>query len=322
MLAALGPQPEKREPRSTHFSCHLQLVTLGGYMPSSTIQYLKLARNAMAHAQTVGTWSRLLSTAPPSSSSTESTRSTRNEAEISKFSAQAQEWWDPEGPFKMLQQMNPVRVHWIRQVVGTHMAADGFTSLKMVDVGCGGGLLSEALRRLGGDVVGLDASAENIEIAKLHAQQDPMLAKSDTGQLEYMASTAEELAATGRKFDVVCAMEIVEHVDNPSLFIDSCMELLKPGGVACFSTMSRTTVAHLLTITLAETVLNWVPRGTHDSTKYLNPQELASMVRRTSGASVIDVRGIGYNPLLQHWFLMGSSSWETSVNYLLAAKKQ
>jgi ubiquinone biosynthesis O-methyltransferase len=249
-------------------------------------------------------------------------KSTRNEIEISKFSAQAQEWWDVDGPFRMLQQMNPVRVGWIRQVVGTHFdgSVEGFQGLKMVDVGCGGGLLSESLRRLGGDVVGLDASAENIEIAKLHSLQDPLLAKSSTGQLEYMASTAEELAATGRRFDVVCALEIVEHVDNPSLFIESCMELINPGGVACFSTMSRTSMAHLLTITLAETVLNWVPRGTHDSSKYLNPEELARMIRQSNG-SVVDLKGIGYNPLRQHWFLMGSSSWETSVNYLLAAKK-
>ncbi|KAI9359313.1 S-adenosyl-L-methionine-dependent methyltransferase [Zopfochytrium polystomum] len=258
-------------------------------------------------------------------------------SEVSKFAQASAEWWDPRGQFEMLHRMNPVRVRYIRdQVVRASPGSASatreelarmvkpFSGLSILDIGCGGGLLSESLARLGANVVGVDAAPENIAIATLHSRTDPMLQKPT-----YMASTAEAILEKGgeAQFDIVCSLEVVEHVRDPKKFIQTCMHLVKPGGLGVFSTINRTPASYLLTVVMAEQVLRWVPAGTHDHAKYVTPQEMVAYIE-SAGGRVEDMSGIAFDPLLKKWHLTGSASpsgisWQPSLwmNYIVACTR-
>ncbi|KAI7849582.1 3-demethylubiquinone-9 3-methyltransferase [Circinella umbellata] len=259
--------------------------------------------------------------------------STIDANEVKKFSAKSAEWWDPDGEFGMLQLMNPARVRYVRdqlvnQTNTTTPTSKPFESLKMLDIGCGGGLLSESLTRLGGRVLGADASADNIKMAQIHKKQDPQLWRGP-GQLEYKHTTAEDLLASKESFDVVLAMEIIEHVNNPLQFLQTCGELVRPGGTLFLSTMSRTFVSYMLTVALAEDMLRLVHQGTHDWTKYITSKELMSAIESMGQDwSVQDVRGIFWDPVCRQWRvaqekgLVGAGGLESlEVNYFLTARK-
>ncbi|KAF9917210.1 Hexaprenyldihydroxybenzoate methyltransferase, mitochondrial [Linnemannia zychae] len=268
------------------------------------------------------------------------------------------EWWAPQGPFKMLHLMNPTRVRYIRNRLqasgalsktvtslgeGSTKSSSKFSverfplqGLSILDVGCGGGLLAEALARLGAKVTGLDASNENIQMARIHAQKDPLFNGAFApGTLEYRHQTAEQLLEQGHQFDVVCSMEVIEHVDNPAGFLKVLGDLVKPEGDLILSTISRTPLSYFLTIFCAEHLMRMVPVGTHHWSKYINPDELEAGVEALSKCHVLNVQGIGFNPLSGQWeltqgrdgargegllSLMGSPLAEAS-NYFLAAKK-
>ncbi|KAF9149513.1 Hexaprenyldihydroxybenzoate methyltransferase, mitochondrial [Linnemannia schmuckeri] len=298
----------------------------------------------------------------PSSSSSNSDKEdaiyTVNKEEIAKFAAMSDEWWAPQGPFKMLHLMNPPRIRYIRnrlQASGalsrnSAFGAEGekefpvgrfpLQGLSILDVGCGGGLLAEALARLGAKVTGLDASMENIQMARIHAKKDPLLnGVSAPGSLEYRHQTAEQLLEQGHQFDVVCSMEVIEHVENPAGFLKVLGQLVKPEGDLILSTISRTPLSYFLTIFAAEHVMRMVPVGTHHWSKYINPDELHKGVEELSKCEVLNIQGIGFNPLSGQWELtrsrdgsrcgsaeggllglMGPPLAEAS-NYFLAAKK-
>ncbi|PKC17747.1 ubiquinone biosynthesis O-methyltransferase [Rhizophagus irregularis] len=260
--------------------------------------------------------------------------STINESEVSKFSQIANEWWSPNGPVKLLHTMNPLRISYIREQlknkkIGDEVSSSSyhhhhpFRGLRMLDIGCGGGVLTEALVRLGGSVIGVDASDENIKIAKLQTKKDPIL----HGNLEYQCITAEKLLKQGETFDVVCAMEIIEHVNNPVEFLKACAGLVKPGGGYLFlSTISRTPLSYILTILLAENTFKIVPQGTHDFQKYLRPDELQKIIENIKNddkwGKVIDITGIGLNPITSKWCKL--PDWipgKFDVNYFLTAQR-
>ncbi|KAI8854298.1 S-adenosyl-L-methionine-dependent methyltransferase [Chytridium lagenaria] len=209
------------------------------------------------------------------------TTSSIDPEEVAKFGRAAAEWWDPKGQFEMLHKMNPVRVSYIKDKVDQYLDRNRlvkldkpFEGLKMLDVGCGGGLLAESLSRLGGDVVGLDAAPENVKMAKFHAESDPLL-RSPT----YRTLTAEELLEEtgGSQFDVVCSLEVIEHVNDPKSFVSTLCQLAKPEGVILLSTINRNAASHFLTIFMAEQLLKWVPPGTHEHDKYITPEELTTL---------------------------------------------
>ncbi|OXC65371.1 3-demethylubiquinone-9 3-O-methyltransferase [Cryptococcus neoformans] len=327
--------------------------------------YISCSTTALPTARIAARSITTASTASPSS--TPSTFSTINASEISHFSKLSSQWWSETGEFALLHRMNPVRVEWIRQKVALapppeeewsfetrHMdvrreAAKGtgawLTGLRCLDVGCGGGILSEALARLGATVVSVDASESNIGIATTHASQDPYLAKKmEKGELEYRFSTAEALRDAGEKFDVVCSMEVLEHVDEPGEFMKCLGEMVKPGGHLLLSTISRTPLSQLLTITLAEDILRLVTPGTHTYRKFIKPEELRRFVysdmggfetwHRNDDASDIrknevgETRGIIYDPLKGAWRLwdgVEGSWWKEAgevCNYMYHAKKR
>jgi 2-polyprenyl-6-hydroxyphenyl methylase/3-demethylubiquinone-9 3-methyltransferase len=242
------------------------------------------------------------------------TATTINDDEIAKFSAMAEEWWDPRGKFRPLHKFNPVRLGYIREQVLSHFGRDGapirpFEGLRFLDIGCGGGLLSEPMARLGATVVGADAAERNIRIAELHARQSGLA-------IDYRATTAEALAAAGERFDVVLNMEVVEHVDNVPLYMKSCADLVKPGGLMFVATINRTPRAWALAIVGAEYVLGWLPRGTHDFRKFLTPDEIEALITR-NGMRVTDKTGVVYNPLADEW----RRSRDMGVNYMVLAEK-
>ncbi|KAI9248253.1 3-demethylubiquinone-9 3-methyltransferase protein [Phascolomyces articulosus] len=255
-------------------------------------------------------------------------------SEVKKFSAKSAEWWDPDGEFGMLQLMNPARVRYVRDQLADQSTSIGITSnkpfenLKMLDIGCGGGLLSESLTRLGGRVLGADASADNIKMAQFHKRQDPQLWRGP-GQLEYKHTTAEDLLDAKESFDVVLAMEIIEHVNNPLQFLRTCGDLVRPGGTLFLSTMSRTFVSYFLTVALAEDMLRLVHQGTHDWTKYITSKELMHAIESMGQDwTVQDVRGIFWDPVCRQWRvaqekgLVSPGGLESlEVNYFLTAKK-
>lgn len=227
-------------------------------------------------------------------------------AEIDKFSQHAQQWWDVQGPLKTLHQVNPVRVDWISQ----------FTPLKdvrLVDVGCGGGILSEALANQGARVVGVDMAGDSIEVARKHAQMGGL-------DIDYKISTAETLADSERSaFDVVVCMEMLEHVPSPESVIKSCAEMAKVGGKVFFSTLNRHPKAFALSIVAAEYLLNWIPKGTHSYKTFIKPSELAEHARR-HGLEVVAVAGIGYAPWADKAapFVLSEN---TDVNYMMVCEK-
>ncbi|CAA2963114.1 ubiquinone biosynthesis O-methyltransferase, mitochondrial [Olea europaea subsp. europaea] len=209
-------------------------------------------------------------------------KSSLNETELEKFSAIAETWWDAEGPFKPLHVMNPTRLAFIRSTLCRHFGKDQncarpFEGLKFVDVGCGGGIISEPLARMGASVMGIDAVEKNIKIAQLHADLDPI-----TSSIDYRCTTAEKLVEEQRQFDAVIALEVIEHVANPSEFCKSLSELTSSSGATIISTINRSMRAYATTIIMAEYVLNWLPRGTHEWSSFLTPEELVLILQRAS----------------------------------------
>jgi 2-polyprenyl-6-hydroxyphenyl methylase/3-demethylubiquinone-9 3-methyltransferase len=240
--------------------------------------------------------------------------STVDEAEVARFSARAAEWWDPRGKMAMLHKFNPVRLAFIKQVACRHFGRDerrldALAGLRALDIGCGGGILSEPLARLGAAVVGADPSQTNIEAAKLHAAEVGVA-------VDYRVTTAEALADEGERFDLVLAMEVVEHVGDLGLFIRRCTEMVKPGGLMITATLNRTLKSFALAIVGAEYVLRWLPRGTHQWDKFVTPNELEAALER-HGLRVIDETGVVYNLLSDRWQL----SSDTDVNYMVVAER-
>ena len=240
------------------------------------------------------------------------TSGTVDPAEVERFSRIADEWWDPAGKFAPLHRLNPVRIGYIRDRVAAHWRRDALSGhplegLSLLDIGCGGGLLSEPMTRLGARVTGVDASARNVAVASLHAERQGLA-------VDYRQGTAEALAAEGARFDVVLALEIVEHVSDVGLFLRSCGEMVKPGGLLFLSTLNRTAKAWALAIVGAEYVLGWLPRGTHDWKKFLKPSEVARGLR-AGGIEIDDIVGVVYSPLGRQWSL---NKGDLDVNYMLS----
>jgi 2-polyprenyl-6-hydroxyphenyl methylase/3-demethylubiquinone-9 3-methyltransferase len=241
-------------------------------------------------------------------------QSTIDEAEVARFSALAAEWWNPHGKFGVLHKFNPVRLGYIRDQAAAHFGRDAngprpFEGLRLLDIGCGGGLLSEPMRRLGFDVVGADASAKNIKTAATHAAEMELA-------IDYRTTTAEALAAAGETFDVILNMEVIEHVADLNLFMKSCASMLKPQGLMVVASINRTAKAYALAIVGAEYVLGWLPRGTHDWNKFVKPLELDTALAR-AGLEMGKEIGVMFNPLTGGWILAG----DTDVNYMVTAKK-
>jgi 2-polyprenyl-6-hydroxyphenyl methylase/3-demethylubiquinone-9 3-methyltransferase len=242
------------------------------------------------------------------------TQTTINAAEVAKFTAMAEEWWSPNGKFKPIHKFNPVRLGYIRQHLLSHYGRDGtlirpFEGLRILDVGCGGGLLCEPLARLGASVTGIDAAERNIAIAKLHAEQSGI-------DVDYRATTSEALVAEGARFDMVLNMEVVEHVDNVPLYMKSCADLVAPGGMMLTATINRTARAYALAVFGAEYVLGWLPRGTHDWKKFLTPEEIRTLITR-NGLRVTDETGVVYHPIGDEW----RRSRDMGVNYMILAER-
>ena len=238
--------------------------------------------------------------------------------EISNFAAIADEWWDETGKFKPLHKFNPIRIGYIRdQVIQHFLNLDTDTSLplkplkglRLLDIGCGGGLLSEPMARLGADVVAADASSTNINVAKTHAEKSGL-------SIDYRHTTAEDLAASGEKFDIILNMEVIEHVADIDGFSAACCQMLKPGGLMFVATLNRTLKSYALAIIGAEYILRWLPTGTHNWKKFLRPSEVVTLLRRNQ-LQVKDMSGATYNPLNGSWSL----SQDFSVNYMIAATR-
>jgi 2-polyprenyl-6-hydroxyphenyl methylase/3-demethylubiquinone-9 3-methyltransferase len=247
-------------------------------------------------------------------SDTMSAASTVDPREIDQFSRIAKTWWDPRGPMATLHKFNPVRLTYIRDRCAAHFGRDAKASeslkgLRFLDIGCGGGLLSEPLARLGAEVVGADPSEKNIAVASEHA-------KASGVAVDYRATTAEALSEAGEKFDVVMAMEVVEHVADVPLFIKTCADMVKPDGLMFAATINRTMKSFALAIVGAEYVLRWLPRGTHQWDKFVTPNELEIALEQ-SGMRVDHETGVIYNLLGDRWQI----SNDTDVNYMVAASR-
>jgi len=238
-----------------------------------------------------------------------------DQAEIERFSRLAADWWDPRGPMAPLHKFNPVRLAYIRDQAAARFdrnpkKLDCLKGMRLLDIGCGGGILSEPLARLGAEVVGVDPSEENINAARAHAE-DTRIA------VDYRATTAEELAAANERFDVVLAMEVVEHVADLNAFVATCATMVKPAGLMIAATINRTLKSFALAIVGAEYVLRWLPRGTHQWDKFVTPVELESAIE-SNDLQVIGERGVIYNPFADRWQL----SSDMDVNYMLVAQRQ
>ena len=242
--------------------------------------------------------------------------STVDPAEVAKFEAMAAEWWNPNGKFKPLHMLNPCRLDYITSQIASEFDRDLTTSLpfkglRILDIGCGGGLLSEPMARLGAEVVGADPATRNIPVAELHAEQSGLT-------IDYRLTTAEELAAAGERFDVVLNMEVVEHVPDPQSFLTACQTLLKPGGLMICSTLNRNAKSFGMAIIGAEWVMRWLPKGTHDWRKFITPDELADFITK-AGLDPVDRKGMVFNPVAWSWSL---SSRDLSVNYVTTSVKR
>ncbi len=240
--------------------------------------------------------------------------STIDEAEVARFSALAETWWDPRGKMAVLHKFNPVRLAYIRDAACKQFGRnakhlDSLKDLRILDIGCGGGILSEPLARLGATVTGADPAEKNIAVAKLHAEQSGVA-------VDYRVTTAEGLADAGERFDIVLAMEVIEHVADMKLFVRRCAEMVKPGGLMIAATINRTLKTFALAIVGAEYVLRWLPRGTHQWDKFVTPDELEIAMER-AGLRSTDERGVIYNLLADRWEL----STDTDVNYMVLAQK-
>jgi 2-polyprenyl-6-hydroxyphenyl methylase/3-demethylubiquinone-9 3-methyltransferase len=235
-------------------------------------------------------------------------------AEVERFSRMAAEWWDPKGKFKPLHKFNPVRLAVLKREISARFgrdprAADSLKGLRILDIGCGGGLVAEPLARLGATVVGIDPSATNVEVAALHAAQSGL-------SVDYRAATAEDLAAAGETFDVVLALEVVEHVTDVPAFLEIAAGMVKPGGLMAVATINRTLKALGLAIIGAEYVLRWLPRGTHSYDKLVRPEEVEGPLQ-DAGLTLLDRGGVVYDPLRDLW----KESRDTDVNYMVIAAR-
>ena len=238
---------------------------------------------------------------------------TINREEIQKFSDLADEWWDVNGKFKPLHMFNPIRIEYITEKIKQEFNLinrnnNFLKDLKILDIGCGGGLISEPLARLGGEVTGIDASEKNIKVAKLHSKKNNL-------DINYFNKSPEQLN-NSEKFDIILNLEVVEHVENVDLYIKSCSNLLKKNGIMFTATLNRTIVSYIKAIVGAEYILRWLPIGTHDWNKFIKPEELEKKLS-SANFSTIDVKGLEFNPLFSKW----KKSDNLSVNYIICSKR-
>ena len=238
--------------------------------------------------------------------------STINKEEIEKFNRLAEQWWDPNGKFKPLHKFNPIRIEYIKEKIikEFHIKSKDkpFSNLEILDIGCGGGLLTEPMARLGGKLTGIDASKKNIKIAKIHANRSKL-------KINYFPVSPEKFKSIN-KYDVILNMEIVEHVDDLNFFIKSSTKLLKKNGIMFIATLNKTLKSYLFAIIGAEYILNWLPVGTHDWLKFVKPEKLKDICRNNS-LELSEVRGLNYNIILDQWNINNN----TNVNYITMFKK-
>ena len=239
--------------------------------------------------------------------------STINKEEIQKFSRLADEWWDVNGKFKPLHMFNPIRIEYITDKIKNHFKIKDdkiniLNGLNILDVGCGGGLISEPMSRLGGTVTGIDASEKNIKVAKIHSEKNKL-------KINYLNKSPEQLDDK-EKFDIILNLEIVEHVNDVGLYIRSCYDLLKKDGLMFTATLNRSLMSYLKAIVGAEYILRWLPIGTHDWNKFLKPEELEKLLQNEK-FSTLDIKGLEYNPILNKW----KKSNNLSVNYIISSLK-
>ncbi|WP_276717752.1 bifunctional 2-polyprenyl-6-hydroxyphenol methylase/3-demethylubiquinol 3-O-methyltransferase UbiG [Pseudooceanicola nitratireducens] len=237
-------------------------------------------------------------------------------AEVAKFEAMAADWWNPDGKFKPLHMLNPTRLDYITTQIAAEYGRDlstdrPFEGLRILDIGCGGGLLCEPMARLGATIVGADAAERNIPVARIHAEQSGLT-------IDYRHTTAEALAAAGEQFDAVLNMEVVEHVADPLAYLTACHDLLKPGGIHICSTINRNPKSFAMAIVGAEYVMRWLPKGTHDWNKFITPDELFDLLRN-AGLEPVDRKGFTFNPVSWQWRL---SDRDLSVNYVTASLRR
>lgn len=240
--------------------------------------------------------------------------STIDAAEVARFDALAKTWWDSKGPMAVLHKFNPVRLGFIRDLVCARFgrdpkSLDPLAGLTLVDIGCGGGVLCEPLARLGADVTGLDPAGENIAVARAHAEKAGV-------EVDYRQETIEDVVASGARFDIVLAMEVVEHVADVEAFVAACCAAVKPGGLLVMATLNRTLKSYALAIVGAEYVLRWLPRGTHDWNRFVTPDELGDAIE-AAGLTLGERTGVVYNPLADRW----QAARDMDVNYMLAATR-
>ena len=238
---------------------------------------------------------------------------TINKEEIQKFSRLAEEWWDVNGKFKPLHMFNPIRIEYISENIKNHFNlkknnTNFLDGLNILDIGCGGGLISEPMARLGANVTGIDASEKNINVAKLHSQKNAL-------KINYINTSPENLN-TSEKFDIILNLEIVEHVENINLYIKSCARLLKKKGLMFTATLNRSFTSYVKAIIGAEYILRWLPVGTHDWNKFIKPEELEKFLTQEN-FSTLDITGLKFNPLLSKW----KKSNDLSVNYIISSTK-
>ena len=238
---------------------------------------------------------------------------TINKEEIQKFSSLAEEWWDVKGKFKPLHMFNPIRIEYITQMIKKYFKISDkkinpFNELKILDIGCGGGLISEPMARLGANVTGIDASEKNIKIAQIHSEENNL-------KINYINSSPERLKEK-EEFDIILNLEIIEHVEDVNLYIDSCSKLLKKGGLMFTATLNRTVVSYIKAIVGAEYVLRWLPIGTHDWNKFIRPEELEKKLS-IANFKTIEIKGLEFNPFNKKW----KKSDNLSVNYIICSSK-
>ena len=238
---------------------------------------------------------------------------TINKEEIQKFSSLAEEWWDVKGKFKPLHMFNPIRIEYITQMIKKYFKISDkkinpFKELKILDIGCGGGLISEPMARLGANVTGIDASEKNIKIAKIHSKENNL-------KINYINSSPERLKEK-EEFDIILNLEIIEHVEDVNLYIDSCSILLKKGGLMFTATLNRTVVSYIKAIVGAEYILRWLPIGTHDWNKFIRPEELEKKLSNANFKTK-EIKGLEFNPFNRKW----KKTDNLSVNYIICSTK-